>query len=96
MVSFILAKKTSVAAGSLKKMQLVSQSNWLLSAFESSRLKTGTPPRIDGRSLNYAAMEIQQGDDEINGFSYLPVEKIEPNKQLPCYITYTNTEVMKP
>jgi tRNA uridine 5-carboxymethylaminomethyl modification enzyme len=61
--------------------------------FESNRLKTGTPPRIDGRSLNYKAMEIQKGDEEITGFSYLNLEKIEASKQLPCHITYTNTEV---
>ena len=39
--------------------------------FESDRLKTGTPPRIDGRSLDYSKMEEQKGDDEIVGFSYL-------------------------
>ena len=61
--------------------------------FESDRLKTGTPPRIDGRSLNYGAMEIQNGDIEVTGFSYLDIEKITPDKQLPCYITYTNQEV---
>ncbi|MBV9961730.1 MAG: tRNA uridine-5-carboxymethylaminomethyl(34) synthesis enzyme MnmG [Parafilimonas sp.] len=58
--------------------------------FESDRLKTGTPPRIDGRSLNYNAMEIQYGDAEITGFSYLDIDKISAGKQLPCYITYTN------
>ncbi len=61
--------------------------------FESNRLKTGTPPRIDGRSLDYSAMEIQNGDDEITGFSYLETKKIDPSLQLPCYITYTNTQV---
>jgi tRNA uridine 5-carboxymethylaminomethyl modification enzyme len=61
--------------------------------FESNRLKTGTPPRIDGRSLDYNAMEIQNGDEEISGFSYLPLEKIKASQQLPCHITYTNTEV---
>jgi len=61
--------------------------------FESNRLKTGTPPRIDGRSLNYKAMEIQNGDEEITGFSYLQTKKIDPSAQLPCYITYTNSEV---
>lgn len=61
--------------------------------FESSRLKTGTPPRIDGRSLDYAAMEIQNGDEEITGFSYLPVNKINASRQLPCHITYTNSAV---
>ena len=61
--------------------------------FESNRLKTGTPPRIDGRSLNYAAMEVQEGDAEIIGFSYSPVEKIAVSQQVPCYITYTNSAV---
>ena len=61
--------------------------------FEAGRLKTGTPPRIDGRSLDYSKMEIQQGDDEIVGFSYLPVKKITPNQQRCCHITYTSPEV---
>lgn len=61
--------------------------------FESDRLKTGTPPRIDGRSLNYNVMEVQHGDAEITGFSFLSVDKIKASKQLPCHITYTNTEV---
>jgi tRNA uridine 5-carboxymethylaminomethyl modification enzyme len=59
--------------------------------FESDRLKTGTPPRIDGRSLDYSKMEEQPGDDDIVGFSYLPVEKI--NKQRSCWIAYTNQKV---
>jgi len=59
--------------------------------FKSSRLKTGTPPRIDGRSLDYSKMEVQNGDNEIIGFSYLPTKK--PEKQKHCWITYTNTEV---
>jgi tRNA uridine 5-carboxymethylaminomethyl modification enzyme len=59
--------------------------------FQSGRMKTGTPPRVDGRSLNYAAMEEQPGDDEVVGFSYLDVEK--PKHQRPCHITYTNKEV---
>jgi tRNA uridine 5-carboxymethylaminomethyl modification enzyme len=61
--------------------------------FESDRLKTGTPPRIDGRSLNYAKMEEQKGDDAIVGFSYLQTKKIIPAEQRSCWITYTNTEV---
>jgi tRNA uridine 5-carboxymethylaminomethyl modification enzyme len=59
--------------------------------FESDRLKTGTPPRIDGRSLDYSKMEEQPGDEEIVGFSFLPVEK--PSKQRHCWITYTNPAV---
>jgi tRNA uridine 5-carboxymethylaminomethyl modification enzyme len=61
--------------------------------FESDRLKTGTPPRIDGRSLDYSKMEEQKGDEDIVGFSYLNVEKIKPEQQRSCHITYTNTEV---
>ena len=61
--------------------------------FESDRLKTGTPPRIDGRSLDYSKMEEQKGDDEIVGFSYLNVKKIAASEQRSCFITYTNTEV---
>lgn len=61
--------------------------------FETDRLKTGTPPRIDGRSLDYSKMEIQEPDEEIVGFSYLPIEKIRPDQQRHCWITYTSTEV---
>ena len=61
--------------------------------FESDRLKTGTPPRVDSRSLDYSKMEEQKGDDEIVGFSYLPVEKIKASQQRSCHITYTNSEV---
>ena len=61
--------------------------------FESDRLKTGTPPRIDGRSLDYSKMEEQKGDDEIVGFSFLNTKKITPSQQRSCWITYTNTEV---
>lgn len=59
--------------------------------FESDRLKTGTPPRVDGRSLDYTKMEIQQGDDEIVGFSYLnSVPRIKASKQRNCWVTYTS------
>jgi tRNA uridine 5-carboxymethylaminomethyl modification enzyme len=59
--------------------------------FESDRLKTGTPPRVDGRSLDYSKMEEQQGDEEIVGFSFLETEK--PKKQVSCWITYTDQKV---
>jgi tRNA uridine 5-carboxymethylaminomethyl modification enzyme len=61
--------------------------------FESDRLKTGTPPRIDGRSLDYSKMEEQKGDETITGFSYLPIERIKPAQQRSCWITYTNEAV---
>ena len=61
--------------------------------FESDRLKTGTPPRVDGRSLDYSKMEEQKGDDEIVGFSYLDIKKIRSVEQKSCFITYTSTEV---
>ena len=61
--------------------------------FESERLKTGTPPRIDGRSLDYSKMEEQKGDEHIVGFSYLEKPTLKPENQLSCWITYTNTEV---
>lgn len=59
--------------------------------FQSDRLKTGTPPRVDGRSLDYSKMEEQPGDDEMVGFSYLDIER--PKKQRSCWITYTNQQV---
>lgn len=59
--------------------------------FESDRLKTGTPPRVDGRSLDYSKMEEQPGDKEITGFSFLQTPK--PKQQKSCWITYTNQKV---
>jgi tRNA uridine 5-carboxymethylaminomethyl modification enzyme len=59
--------------------------------FESDRLKTGTPPRVDGRSLDYTKMEEQKGDNEIVGFSFLNTPK--PSKQKSCWITYTDKRV---
>ncbi|MBK8348910.1 MAG: tRNA uridine-5-carboxymethylaminomethyl(34) synthesis enzyme MnmG [Saprospiraceae bacterium] len=59
--------------------------------FESGRMKTGTPPRIDGRSLDYSKMEVQDGDVKIGKFSYTETPTI--TKQLPCHVTYTSEEV---
>ncbi|HEX3024557.1 MAG TPA: tRNA uridine-5-carboxymethylaminomethyl(34) synthesis enzyme MnmG [Chitinophagaceae bacterium] len=61
--------------------------------FESDRLKTGTPPRVDSRSLDYSKMEEQRGDEEIIGFSFLDFERIRPAQQKSCFITYTSQEV---
>lgn len=59
--------------------------------FESGRMKTGTPPRVDGRSLDYSRMEIQYGDDPPGKFSFTDTPPL--TRQLPCHITYTNREV---
>lgn len=59
--------------------------------FESGRMKTGTPPRVDGRSLNYSVMEEQWGDENPGRFSYTNVER--PKEQRCCWITYTNQNV---
>ncbi|MFM8242808.1 MAG: tRNA uridine-5-carboxymethylaminomethyl(34) synthesis enzyme MnmG [Crocinitomicaceae bacterium] len=56
--------------------------------FESGRMKTGTPPRVDGRSLDYIRMEEQKGDEKPAKFSFSDTKPL--NKQLSCHITYTN------
>ncbi|MEY4455794.1 MAG: tRNA uridine-5-carboxymethylaminomethyl(34) synthesis enzyme MnmG [Sediminibacterium sp.] len=60
---------------------------------ESDRLKTGTPPRVDGRSLDYSKMEEQKGDEEVVGFSYLDIPRVKPEDQRSCFITYTDNIV---
>lgn len=59
--------------------------------FQSGRMKTGTPPRVDGRSLNYALMEEQWGDQNPSRFSFTHVQR--PSDQRCCWITYTNSNV---
>lgn len=60
--------------------------------FESGRMKTGTPPRVDGRSLDYSVMEVQEGDENPQKFSFS--DETKPlERQKPCHITYTNQEV---
>ena len=73
--------------------------------FEVGRMKTGTPPRVDGRSLDYSKMEVQHGDENPNKFSFLNTQQFAykvdrpdafvkgPEGQLPCFVTYTNEEV---
>ncbi len=59
--------------------------------FKIGRLKTGTPPRLDGRTINYSNLEEQHPDDEVSFFSFLTKKSI--NKQISCGITYTNEKV---
>ena len=59
--------------------------------FVSGRMKTGTPPRVDGRSLNYHLMEIQEGDNEPSKFSFLESHVLKSQKA--CHITYTSSDV---
>jgi tRNA uridine 5-carboxymethylaminomethyl modification enzyme len=59
--------------------------------FESSRMKTGTPVRVDGRSIDFSKMEEQLGDEEPGKFSFTDTPKLE--KQRSCFITYTSPEV---
>ncbi|MFL3000673.1 MAG: tRNA uridine-5-carboxymethylaminomethyl(34) synthesis enzyme MnmG [Cytophagales bacterium] len=58
--------------------------------FISGRMKTGTPPRLDGRTINYSKMEEQLGDDKLGRFSFI-TNKLK-RKQKPCHITYTNNK----
>ena len=60
--------------------------------FESGRMKTGTPPRVDGRSLDYSKMTIQPGDENPGKFSYSNMSD-HLQEQVPCYMTYTNENV---
>jgi tRNA uridine 5-carboxymethylaminomethyl modification enzyme len=59
--------------------------------FEAGRMKTGTPPRVDGRSLDWSKMELQPGDEVPEKFSYTNTPEL--TDQTPCHITYTSTEV---
>ncbi len=59
--------------------------------FESGRMKTGTPPRVDGRSLDWDKMELQAGDENPSRFSFTDTPRL--TKQRPCHVTYTSKEV---
>ena len=59
--------------------------------FESGRMKTGTPPRVDGRSLNWDVMELQPGDEKPGKFSYTDTPDL--TDQIPCHISFTSREV---
>lgn len=62
--------------------------------FEADRMKTGTPARLDARTIDFDRIEAQYGDAEPEKFSFLPsVRPVEKERQLPCYLVYTSSEV---
>ncbi len=65
----------------------------LAAGIELMRFKTGTPARVDSRSLDYSKMEIQPGDEEARNFSFM--SDVATREQVPCYLTYTNVETHK-
>ena len=80
--------------GRIGERKAVGITECLLSyGMQSSRLKTGTPPRIDGRTLDYSKMEIQEGDQNPESFSYVRKSPLKNEGQLPCWISYTSPEV---
>ena len=79
----------SIQAGRLGEASAVGLSDSLRkNGLEVKKLKTGTPARVDSRTINYDKMVIQPGDDELNFFSFLPNRPVR--KQIPCYLTRTN------
>ena len=83
----------STTGGRMGDMASVGISDQLLSlGFEVDRMKTGTPARLDARTIDFSVMTIQEGDKIPSKFSFL--EEIEPvKKQMPCYLIYTSKEV---
>lgn len=65
----------------------------LAAGIELMRFKTGTPARVDSRSLDYSKMELQPGDEEARNFSFM--SDVATREQVPCYLTYTNSETHK-
>ena len=85
--------RTNITGGRSGEASSVGLTNNLKQlGFESGRMKTGTPMRVDGRSVDFSKMTIQHGDNPASKFSYL--NTIHPiSKQLPCYTAYTNLDV---
>lgn len=79
----------SIQAGRLGEASAIGLSDSLrANGLEVKKLKTGTPARVDSRTIDYSKMIIQPGDDELNFFSFLPNRPVRP--QIPCYLTRTN------
>jgi len=86
---------SKVQGGRISEPASLGLTEQLLSlGFKAGRMKTGTPVRIDKRSINFSRLEKQEGDEGKGHFSFLPGIKSEL-QQLPCYITYTNPQVHK-
>jgi len=84
-----------VSGGRISEPSSLGITEQLVSAgFTSGRMKTGTPVRIDKRTIDFSKLQKQEGDEGENQFSFLPNTKSGLN-QLPCYITYTNAKVHK-
>jgi tRNA uridine 5-carboxymethylaminomethyl modification enzyme len=84
--------KTRLKGGRISEPRSTGISSQLLeNGFEVGRMKTGTPARLDGRSIKFSQLEEQKGDDEGGNFSYLSESRINPNYS--CFITYTNEKV---
>jgi len=85
--------KVKVSGGRISESSSYGITEQLVSmGFLAGRMKTGTPVRIDKRSIDFSKFQIQEGDSTRGGFSFSPDMK-SGLKQLPCYITYTNSEV---
>src|SRR5574344_2661492 len=84
----------SYPAGRLGEMPALGLSDSLRKlGFTVKKLKTGTPPRVDKRTIDYSKMVIQPGDEELNFYSFKPNRPIRP--QVPCYLTHTTEETHK-
>lgn len=84
--------EVNFSGGRLGEMASIGLSDQLASAgISTKKLKTGTPVRIDGRSVDFSKMEIQPGDEDPGSFSFATLTPL--HNQLPCYITYTNSTV---
>ena len=84
----------SYSAGRLGEQAAVGLSDSLMSlGINLKKLKTGTPPRVDSRTIDYSKMDIQPGDDVLNFYSFRPNRPVR--KQYPCYLTRTNEETHK-